>query len=294
MNKKNKTYDFFNTLTPEILSPKDYIEWNTINSKLKKLQKAIKLLETSLQQWDKNDPKNDLANLLHTNPEILKVLQLLIANTPNEIYFDTPGKYIHFKEDIEKIKNDKNRATEVAAIFVEMGLVQFLTQAKSIEDIVKGVLLGLEPNVRKNRRGKKLEDEMEHIVKNTIDKINKEKNFNLSFKSQMYVNLRKGRKKIDYVIIKDNIPVIGIEVNFYSTSGSKPSEVLERAYPNLEQSLKEKSIGLIVITDGKGWNKMKPVIETAYSKLRYLMNLKMAKQDYLKKAILEILSSQSQ
>jgi len=281
---------FFQTLTPEILSTKDYVDWDTINFKVKKLRREIALL----QSLDKDNPINDLADLLNKEPKILKVLQLLIANTPSEIYFDTPGKYIHFDEDIERIKKDKNRVTKIAEIFVEMGLVEFLKEVKSVEDIVKGVLLGLEPNVRKNRRGKKLEKVIEDLVRNTIEKIDRERNLNLTFQPQMYVNLEKGRKKIDYVVLKDNAQVIGIEVNFYSTSGSKPSEVLERAYPEVQQSLKRKNIGFIVITDGKGWNKMKPVIETAHSKLKYLMNIKMAKNGELEKAILEMLNKVSQ
>jgi len=153
------------------------------------------------------------------------------------------------------------------------------------------VLLGLEPNVRKNRRGKKLELIINLLIKNIIEELSNNLNINLSYKSQMFIDLLNERKQIDYVILKNEVPKVAIEVNFYSTSGSKPSEVLERAYPNLQNNLKNKNIGFIVITDGLGWEKMKPVIKTAFNKINYLLNIKQAKSGLLKKYILELINN---
>ncbi len=149
--------------------------------------------------------------------------------------------------------------------------------------------MGLEPNVRKNRRGTKLEVVLDSLISKTIDKINNERGINLSFEAQMYVDLKQERKNIDYVVLQGNEQKIGIEVNFYSTSGSKPSEVLGRAYPEVQHNLENQNMGFIVITDGIGWTKMKKVIQTAYGKLHYLMNIKQAENGCLEKAILDIL-----
>ena len=134
----NKFIIFFETLTPEILNPRDYIDWNNIKEKIKKIRREIALLES----LDKDNPKEDLADLLNKNPKILKVLQLLIAHTPDVIYFDDKDKYVDFEKDIVIVEKNKNRAYQIAQIFIEMGLVEFLKEIKSIEDIVKGVLLG--------------------------------------------------------------------------------------------------------------------------------------------------------
>jgi len=282
----NKFLNFFETLTPEILSPKDYIDWNNVKEKIKKIRREIALLES----LDKDNPKEDLADLLNKNPKILKVLQLLIAHTPDVIYFDDKSKYINFEKDILIVEKNKERAYQIAQIFIEMGLVEFLKEVKSIEDIVKGVLLGLEPNVRKNRRGKKLELIINFLIKDVVKKLKDDLHINLSYQSQMFVDLPNERKQIDYVILKNNVPKVAIEVNFYSTSGSKPSEVLERAYPNLQSNLKNKNIGFIAITDGLGWEKMKKVIKTAFNKIDYLLNIKQAKSGLLKKYILELIN----
>ncbi len=285
MNQKVEL--FFQTITPEILSPEDYTDWDAIRKKVKELRREIALL----QSLDKDNPVEDLTDLLHHTPNVLKVLQLLVAHTPRKILFDDKNKYIDFKEDLKEVANNIERAKSVAGIFVEMGLVDFLKEAKSIEDVVKGVLLGLEPNSRKNRRGKKVEAVISKLISSTIEEINKERGLNLSFENQMYVSLPNERKGIDHIILQDGKPRIAIEVNFYSTSGSKPSEVLGRAYPEVQESLRKKGIGFIVITDGLGWEKMRPVITTAYEKLDHLMNIKQAKSGELYRAILKLLEA---
>jgi len=283
MNKK--ALQFFQTLTPEILSPSDYVNWEVINRKVKVLRREIALL----QSLDKSNPVEDLTDLLHKNPKLLKVLQILIAHTPQKIFFDDKDKYIDFKEDEKVVAGDIKRAKAIAEIFVAMGLVEFLKEVRSVEDIVKGVLIGLEPNARKNRRGSKLESVLDSLIASTIEKINKKYKTGLAFEPQMYVDLANERKKIDYVILQNGKPKIAIEVNFYSTSGSKPSEVLGRAYPEVQTNLKKKGLGFIVITDGIGWESMRPVIYTAYKKLDYLMNIKQARDNMLELAIIELL-----
>lgn len=282
---QNKAEIFFQTITPEILSPKDYVDWETIKTKIKPIRREIALV----QSLDKGNAIDDLSDLLNKNPRVLRVLQLLISHTPQKIFFDEKDKYVDFESDLKRIEQDKERAKEIGKIFIEMGLVEFLNEVRSVEDVVKGVLLGLEPNVRKNRRGTKLEIVVNDLVSFTIDKINRERKLNLSFEPQMSVDLANEKKKIDYIILQDGGKKIAIEVNFYSTSGSKPSEVLGRAYPEVQENLRRKGLGFIVITDGIGWTKMKPVISTAYEKLDYLMNIKQAKGGVLEKAIIDIM-----
>ena len=280
-----KALQFFQTLTPEILSPSDYVNWEVINKKVKVLRREIALL----QSLDKSNPVEDLTDLLHKNPKLLKVLQILIAHTPQKIFFNDKDKYIDFREDEKLVTGDIKRAKAIAKIFVEMGVVEFLKEVRSVEDIVKGVLIGLEPNARKNRRGSKLESVLDSLIASIIEKINKKYKTGLAFEPQMYIDLANERKKIDYVILQNGKPKIAIEVNFYSTSGSKPSEVLGRAYPEVQTNLKKKKVGFIVITDGIGWESMRPVISTAYEKLDYLMNIKQARSGELEKVITMIL-----
>jgi hypothetical protein len=50
------------------------------------------------------------------------------------------------------------------------------------------VLLGLEPNVRKNRRGKKLELIINFLIKDVVEKLKDDLHINLSYQSQMFVD----------------------------------------------------------------------------------------------------------
>lgn len=283
----DRASSFFETITPEILGTSDYTDWEAIEAKVSALRREIALLNS----LDKKNAVADLTDLLHTSPKILLVLQLLVAHTPQKIFFDDPKKSIDFAKDLDLIAKDENRAKQIAEIFVEMGLLQFLQRVKSVEDMVRGVFIGLEPNVRKNRRGTKLELLLNDLVSSTVANLNPDFHNKLSFERQMYADLQHERKKVDYLILRNSKPAVGIEVNFYSTSGSKPSEVLGRAYPEVQENLKHSGVGFIVITDGNGWNEMKPVIRTAFDKLDHVMNIKQARDGGLEDAVREILTS---
>lgn len=279
---------FMQTITREVLEPGDYVDWNKINEKADELRKEIALLQSL--KYSK-EPAKDLAELLLQTPRVLDVLQLLVAHTPNQIWF-SDGRHIHFKEDIDTLRhNGTQRASEIANIFLDMRLIEFLKSVESVRDCVRGVLVGLEPNSRKNRRGEKFDEVVNQLVENVVADVGKALDVTLGVKRQLRVDLRGESKTVDFAINMpgEKAPRAVIEVNFYSTSGSKPSETLSRAYPDVQRGLKEKGIGMIVLTDGEGWVSMKTAIETALNKLEHCYNLKQAKQGELKRALLEML-----
>ncbi len=108
---------------------------------------------------------------------------------------------------------------------------------------------------------------MNALITAAAMEIGKRHRVQLNVEPQMYVELKSERKKIDYVITAGGKALVGIEVNLYSVSGSKPSEVLGRAYPEVQASLRAAGVGFIVITDGVGWESMRPVITTAQKKI---------------------------
>src|SRR5579862_2193918 len=151
----DKASAFFQSITPEILDPSEYTDWKGIEAKIKPLRREIALV----QSIDKSNPITDLADLLVKHHGILKVLQILVAHTPDRIYFSDPRQTIDFKADMTKLANGPERirrAKAISKVFWKMGLMDFLACVKNVEDVVKGALVGLEPNARKNRRGAKL------------------------------------------------------------------------------------------------------------------------------------------
>ena len=290
MPTQDKVSAFFQTITPEILEPQEYTDWGAIEAKVMPLRREIALV----QSIDKHNPVTDLADLLQKHPAVLKVLQILIAHTPDKIYFSDSAKTVDFKADVAKLaqKGDAAascRAEAIAKTFFEIGLFDFLDRVKSVEDVVKGVLVGLEPNARKNRRGAKGGSGYERTNYLGSGQVGKHNGVVLAVERQMYVELESERKKIDYVVVQDGQPRVGIEVNFYSVSGSKPSEVLGRAYPEVQASLKAHGVGFVVITDGVGWESMRPVIATAQKKLKHVINIRQAQSGDLARILQELL-----
>jgi hypothetical protein len=88
-------------------------------------------------------------------------------------------------------------------------------------------------------------------------------------------------KTVDYLVLREGTPLLAVEANFFSSSGSKPSEVLERAYPELQRDLASVSVELAVVTDGAGWLAMPRVLERAFQKLAHLMNMRQAESGEL-------------
>lgn len=99
MPTPDKASAFFKSITPEILAPDEYTDWNAIEEKVTRLRREIALV----QSIDKHNPITDLTDLLQKHPAILKVLQILIAHTPDKIYFNDPAKTIDFKADTVKL-----------------------------------------------------------------------------------------------------------------------------------------------------------------------------------------------
>lgn len=272
--------NFFATLTPEILSPSDFVNWDGIRKTMHPIRREIALLKSV----DLANPVADLGELINKNPAMLKVLQLLIAHTPDSIEF-RDGRKCVFDEDMTAVSSDLNRAKSIAQMFVDVGLPQFLSELNDVGDVVKGVLVGLQPNSRKSLRGKAMEREVTRIVESVVAEIRNETGRLVAFDKQMYIELPPDRKKVDNLIVLDGNPKIAIETNFYSTAGSKPSETLNRAYPDIQGLLRRQGVDFIVVTDGLGWTKMKPTIEKAFTTLTCVMNLHQAEEGEMKKAI---------
>ena len=97
----------------------------------------------------------------------------------------------------------------------------------------------------------------------------------------------KNAKKVDFALLVKGKIKIGVEVNFYTTSGSKPSEI-KRAYQNVNRELAMVGVELLWITDGAGYLKMRSSLREAFEAHRNTYNYEMARQ-CLKEDILDFL-----
>jgi len=149
--------EFLETITEDILSYEDYINWERIDDVLAAYAPALGLLESVRNT-------TDLARALVINPDTLSVLQFLIAHTQDALSLPD-GREVNFRTDSDVLEaGDTERAAAIAHIFNEIGTVQELAKAESVRDLLAGVLIGLEPNTRKNRRGKAFERRMQELL----------------------------------------------------------------------------------------------------------------------------------
>ncbi len=77
-------------------------------------------------------------------------------------------------------------------------------------------------------------------------------------------------RKFDYAVINDG-KATNIEVNFYSGTGSKPSEIIS-SYINRGEVLSSAGWKFVWLTDGMGWRKMRNPLRTGVENMNFVIN----------------------
>ncbi len=270
--------DFENTLMPGIIERKKFIDWNTINKKIIAHKIELEFFEELLAtDSDKLSQLRD-SLLSADNPEkMIKLCFELIAHTqPN---FITKQDKIDISKLSEKIKKgNQKEAQEFINLLKDLGFEEILT-LENIQNYFLGILIGLETHKRKNLGGKSFINEIKPTLEKIVLNLNS-KGFNLKLTEEekiLYGNTSKQSKKVDFAIIQNDKPSLGIEVNFYTNTGSKPTEI-KRSYGQVNNQLSAKKIELIWITDGFGYTLMKKSLGDAFEIHPNIYNTQMVKK----------------
>lgn len=141
---------------------------------------------------------------------------------------------------------------------------------KDLVDYVFGIETGLDTNARKNRGG--------HIMEGVVASIFHR--HSISFRQEVYSSEWSGitkvlgddKKRFDFVIEATGKTYL-IEVNFYSTGGSKLNEVA-RSYSDIAPKINSvPGFEFIWITDGIGWKSARNKLQEAYNIIPGVYNL---------------------
>lgn len=246
----NATLDFFANFD-KISSNVD-----TISIKLNQLNYLI----------GKEDMEMAVRRLWNENSKVFSVLDILIA-----IRTSDRKKVIARNGQIQLIENFFNSPEGVIEYLEDTGL-KLVFQNKQITNLVDyvfGVETGLDTNARKNRSG--------DIMGNKVAKIFQENG--IEFRREVYSTefkemkcLGEDRKRFDFVI-ETKTKIYLIEVNFYSSGGSKLNEVA-RSYSELAPKINQfNNYEFVWITDGRGWNSARSKLEEAYYTIPSVYNL---------------------
>ena len=261
------------------------MDWVGIDDRLGPVAKAARALGDPIRTGD----SEALAEVIRANPRCLDAMLLLLGHTPKRMSFSDDAKSIDLDVDHERVQYEEDRAKEIAEVYLETGVGRHLRMVQSTEDVLLGVLLGLQPNRRKNARGTVFERAVANVLDSAVRSCSASSSSELTVASQAKVL----DKRVDYLVTSGGRPFLAVEGNFYTGSGSKPSEVLERAYPELQRDLGTAAVSLAVVTDGAGWHKMTRVLERSFQKLENLMNLRQAASGGLVKILSSSLRSRA-
>lgn len=243
-----------------------------------KVKKNIDKISLKLNQLNyllgKNDLKTAINDIYIENKKAFDILNILIAvRNGKDTKLIDDGKFYNindYSESVDKIYRFI-KLTGLEKVFKDK-------EIKNLVDYVYGIEVGLDTNARKNRGGAQMSEIVEQIFKKN------EISYKNEVKSNVYKELKilgVDIKQFDFVIeTKEKIYLI--EINFYSSGGSKLNEVA-RSYTDIAPKIN--SIGkfeFVWITDGKGWLTAKNKLEEAYNNIPNVYNL-ITLEEFLKK-----------
>ena len=249
--------------------PKVYRNVDNIKVELNILNSLIK----------SKDIENEFRGLVKRYPEVLKAIPILIARRGSEVLISKKGNNLNFN-----FKNPNYSIDEYVEFMEKTGLFNLLSNhiISDLTDYVMGVEVGLDTNARKNRTGTAMENIVESFIEDAgfIKDVNYYKEMKASeiaskFGIEIDLNIEgqsQADKRFDFVI-SHNEKIYAIEVNFYSSGGSKLDETA-RSYKMLdEESKKIDGFKFVWITDGIGWKSAKRNLEETFDVMELIYNL---------------------
>lgn len=282
--------NFLETIKPAIVSWGDVGVSRIVNRfKLSESEKdGLKLLNTLLKvsESDINDSFLELAIKHKSVRQIL--IGLVSLSTYGSDY--VVGKYSTVNFRASNIFNgdtlNKSETDELLFFFQTSGLRELLLN-EYIEDLTSvycGIVYGVNgSNSRKNSTGSKMECLCNKIVSDICKRkqyeyITQATSKKIMEKFGIKVNIDK--KRFDFVIKDKNSKLYFIEVNYYSTDGSKIKACCQEYY-NSSKNIKLQGHEFLWITDGNGWHVSKNHLAEVYEDIKNIVNFNMIEKGIL-------------
>jgi len=134
----SKVDEFIENLTLEVFRAQDFFDWPRIENRLRELEPTISIL----QSLDRGKLGAELTMFLQKEPSLLRLIHLLTAHQPSMLRL-VEGVVIDFDKEFRQPITEQ-RASEIVDVLDRMGVIRLLVDARSIRDLVAGVLTGLE------------------------------------------------------------------------------------------------------------------------------------------------------
>jgi len=261
----NKDFDTFMSQLKETNATLDfYCDFKKISKNVDDIAISLNMLNYLI---GKEDLRVAIEALWKRDKTVFDVMDILIATRKkdNKMFFDEAGQF-------RKVHSLFQSVDGIMEFFEGTGLANLFRnkEIKDLEDYVFGVETGLDTNARKNRSGEITETLVARIFNNA----------GIAFREQVSSKefpaiaavLGVDQKVFDFVISTD-VKTYLIEVNFYSSGGSKLNEVA-RSYTDLAPKINGvKGFEFVWITDGIGWNSARNKLQEAFAAIPSVFNL---------------------
>ena len=240
-----------------------YCDFEKINNNVESISIKLNQLNYLIGQIDIDTA---IRKLWDENKNVFSILEILIA-----IRTSDKKKAIMADGNVKQINSLFDSVDGVIEYIHGTGLDEVFRnkQIKNLVDYVFGVETGLDSNARKNRSGHLMEAQVASILNKAGIKYRKEV-FSTEY-PELSV-LGEDKKRFDFVIETNHCKYL-IEVNFYSSGGSKLNEVA-RAYSELSPKINAvNGFKFVWITDGIGWESASNKLEEAFYAIPNVYNL---------------------
>lgn len=251
LQETNQTLDFF-------------CDFKKISQNVENIKLSLCMLNSLIGA---KDMRSSVETIWNRDKTAFNVMDILIAvrSEGKKVVLDKIGNCVVLDSMFKSVDG-------VMEFLDDTGLTEIFQSRRitNLVDYVFGIETGLDTNARKNRSG----HVMEGIVKHIFD------NNNIKYRQEVYSSewaeitkvLGDDEKRFDFVVQTPNKTYL-IEVNFYSSGGSKLNEVA-RAYTDLAPKINSVSgFEFVWITDGIGWKSARNKIQEAYNNIPSVYNL---------------------
>ena len=251
LQETNQTLDFF-------------CDFDKISQNVEDIKLSLCMLNSMIGS---SDLRRSVETIWKRDKSAFNVMDILIAvrSEGKKKVLDSLGKCV--------VLDSLFKSVDGVMEFLENTGLADVFQSKKINDLVDyvfGIETGLDSNARKNRSG----HVMENMVARIFDK------YGVSYRQEVYSSewpaitevLGDDEKRFDFVITTASKTYL-IEVNFYSSGGSKLNEVA-RSYSDIAPKINSApGFEFVWITDGIGWKSAKNKLQEAYSIIPSIYNL---------------------
>ena len=236
-----------------------------------KIAKNVADIEISLNTLNyligKENLREAVEALWSRDPRVFEVMDILIATRKKD-----GKKYIDNDGSMHSVHSLFGSVEGVMKFIEGTGLDKVFKnkEVKDLVDYVFGVETGLDTNARKNRSG----EITETLVARIFDHAGIKYREQVSSKEFPAISAVLGvdQKVFDFVIAANGTTYL-IEVNFYSSNGSKLNEVA-RSYTDVAPKVNGvPGFEFIWITDGIGLNSARNKLEEAFAAIPSIYNL---------------------